>query len=191
MTEANFVPFRVMTGGGGSAKKSLFRSLALNRSDLRKNESRNVECFQLNQYASLLGDIKPVQDKTVSSLKTSNADDKLFLQQIATINALTEKIGSLEKLPKFIIIRMSLTSLIASHPAAVPDALKLLAGATEGLNEAVAEAYANGAVFAVVSVKDDTLSRAKRAEPSGRSDPLVSVCFFGKLISFSDFLLCF
>lgn len=132
--------------------------------------------FQLDQYASQLGDIKPLQDKIVSSLKPSNVDDKLFLQQISTINALTEKIQSLEKLPKFITIRLSLTPLITSHSLvspAVTDAMKLLSNAVQDLSEAAGKAYTDGAVVAVVTVNDDAVTRTKRAVV-GKSDPIVS-----------------
>lgn len=134
--------------------------------------------FQLDQYASQLGDIKPLQDKITSSLKPSNVEDKLFLQQISTINALTEKIQSLEKLPKFITIRLSLTPLITSHTLvspAVTDAMKLLSNAVEALAEATEKAFNNGAVVAVVTVNDDTLTRSKRATAGAKqSDVIVS-----------------
>lgn len=125
-----------------------------------------------------MGDIKPLQDKITSSLKPSNVEDKLFLQQISTINALTEKIQSLEKLPKFITIRLSLTPLITSHTLvspAVTDAMKLLSNAVEDLTEATEKAYNNGAVVAVVTVNDDTLTRSKRATAGAKqSDVIVS-----------------
>lgn len=136
--------------------------------------------FQLDQYASQLGDIKPLQEKIISSLKQSNVEDKLFLQQISTIKALTEKIQSLQKLPKFITIRLSLTPLITSHSLASPavtDAIKLLSNAVEDLSEAVEKAYNNGAVVATVTVVEDTVSRTKRAATGAavKSDPIVSV----------------
>lgn len=124
-----------------------------------------------------MGDIKPLQDKIVSSLKPSNAEDKLFLQQISTINALSEKIQTLEKLPKFITIRLSLAQLISAHTAvspAVTDAMKLLSSAIETLTENAEKAYNNGAVVAVVTVNEEIVARTKRAT-SIRSDPIVSL----------------
>lgn len=130
----------------------------------------------LDQYTALLGDITPISDKMVSSLKPSNAEDKLFLQQISTINALAETIPSLEKLPTFITIRLSLTPIIKSHSlvsAAVTDAQKLLANAIENLSDAAGKAYNDGAVVAVVSVNDDDVNvRQKRNVRVIRSDPL-------------------
>lgn len=136
--------------------------------------------FQLDQYASQLGDIKPLQEKIISSLKQSNVEDKLFLQQLATINALAVKFQTLEKLPTFTIIHISLTPLIASHSLASPavtDAMKLLSNAVEDLCEAAEKAYNNGAVVATVTVVDDVVSRTKRAATGAavKSDPIVSV----------------
>ncbi|KAJ6638286.1 ATPase H(+)-transporting accessory protein 2 [Pseudolycoriella hygida] len=130
----------------------------------------------LDQYASQLGDIKPHIDKIVSSLKPSNVEDKLFLQQISTIQALTDNIKTLDNLPKFITIRLSLTPLISAHTLASPavtDALKLLSNAVQDLTEATVKAYNNNAVVAVVTVVEDAFSRNKRATGSGRqSDPI-------------------
>jgi len=132
----------------------------------------------LDQYTIQLGDIKPVLDKVVSTLKPSNAADKLFLQQIAVINALTDKIQSLEQLPKFITVRLSLTPLIAAHTPtlngvspAVTEALKLLSTAVTAFNDAVDKKYNNLAVFTVVAINDDTNSRSKRAA-NAKSDPI-------------------
>lgn len=146
--------------------------------------------FQLDQYASQLGDIKPLQEKIISSLKPSNVEDKLFLQQISTIKALTEKIQSLEKLPKFITIRLSLTPLITSHSlisSAVTDAMKLLSNAVADLTEATEKAYSNGAVVAVVTVVEDTVTRSKRATVGAKSDAFVSIFSIQTHIPFAYF----
>lgn len=123
-----------------------------------------------------MGDIKPHQDKIVSSLKPSNVEDKLFLQQIATINALTEKLQSLEELPKFLTIRLSMTPLITAHTLASPavtDALKLLSSAIEHFSAAAGKAYDDNIVFAVVTINEDP-TRSKRATTGSRADPIVS-----------------
>ncbi|XP_037030067.1 ATPase H(+)-transporting accessory protein 2 [Bradysia coprophila] len=124
----------------------------------------------LDQYAPLLGDIKPTQEKIVS-LKSSNADEKLYKEQIAIIDAFTAKLESLKPLPIFVTIRLSLTPLTRS--AAITDAQKQLATSIEGLSAAAQKAYNDGAVVAVVTVKDDDVNaRQKRNVRVTRSDPI-------------------
>jgi renin receptor len=123
---------------------------------------------ELDQYA--LGDIKPIQEKIVSSLKPSNAEEKLFLQQIAVMVALAKKIETMPTKPKFITVRLSVKPIIQSASAA--DAQKQLANAIEGLSEAAGKAYDHNAVVCVVTVNDDLNAREKRNVRVVRSDPL-------------------
>jgi len=128
----------------------------------------------IDQYTSELTAIRPHQDKPLSALKPSKAEDKLFLQQIGIINALADKIKSTEKLPKFVTVRLSMTPLIAAHALASPavsEASKLLANAVENLADAAEQAYSLNAVVAVVTINDDVNSRSKRATRQ-LSDPI-------------------
>jgi renin receptor len=126
----------------------------------------------LDQYSSILGDIKPTVGKVLSALKPSNAEHKLFLEQISVIDSLTNKIESLNVLPKYVQIRLSMTPLITSANPAVTDALKQLSASITGLTEAIDRAYNKNAVVAVVTTADDTLTRSKRATSGARVDPI-------------------
>jgi len=166
-----------LIGSGAGAEESLdslvFRVQEHNAEAIDLDLTQGFDV--LDQYASQLGDIKPQVDKIVSSLKPSNVEDKLFLQQISIINSLSEKMPSLEILPRFIVIRLSITPLIAAHTLASPavtDALKKLSDSVENLNEAVGKAYANTAIVAVVTTVEDLLTRSKRATDGTRSDPI-------------------
>lgn len=136
--------------------------------------------MQLDQYTSILGDIKPSLAKTVSALKPSDPAEKLFLEQVAIIDSLSDKIEELneEHLPKYITIRLSLQQLIKSNGLASPavtDAKKRLASAIDRLTASSQKAYNNGAVVAAVTVADDTVARTKRAAGAEvKSDPIVS-----------------
>ncbi|KAG4067977.1 hypothetical protein HA402_010663 [Bradysia odoriphaga] len=124
----------------------------------------------LDQYAHILGDIKPIQEKIVS-LKSSNPEEKLYKEQIAIIDAFSKQLPLLKTLPKFVTIRLSLAALKRS--AAITDAQKQLADSIKSLSENAGKAYKDGAVVAVVTVNDDDVNvRQKRNVRVTRSDPL-------------------
>lgn len=120
--------------------------------------------------------MKPLSDKSVSALKPQlYAEDRLFLDQLDAISALTDKLQSLDELPAFLTVRLSLAPLIAAHkksPSATTEALKLLSAAVDQLTLAAAKAYSRNVLVAVVALKEDTIVRNKRSITSRASDPI-------------------
>lgn len=122
--------------------------------------------------------MKSPSEKSVSALKPQlYAEDRLFLDQLDAITALTDKLQSIDELPAFLTVRLSLASLIAAHkdsPAATTEALKLLSAAVEQLTLAAAKAYSRNVLVAVVALKEDTIVRNKRSVTSRASDPITN-----------------
>lgn len=120
-----------------------------------------------------LYNIKLANEKTTSSLKPQfYAEDKLFLEQIAAINALSEKLASITDLPTLVTIRLSFAPLLSAHltdsPAAITEAQKLLSAAIEQLTAAAEKAYNGNVVVAAITIKDESM-RSKRST-GARSD---------------------
>lgn len=101
-----------------------------------------------------------------SSLKPKDhPEDKLFIEQLAAINELAEKLPTLEDFPIAIKIHISVAPLITAHSLsspAVTDALKLLTLAAENLSNGAKKGY-NGDVVVAVVTNGKQLARAKRA----------------------------
>lgn len=122
--------------------------------------------------------MKPSSDKSVTALKPQlYAEDRLFLDQLDAISALTEKLQSLDELPAFLTVRLSLTPLIAAHkesPAATAEAFKLLSAAVEQLSLAAEKAYSRNVLVAVVALKEDTIARNKRSVTPRAGDTITT-----------------
>lgn len=133
--------------------------------------------MQLNQYNDIFGDFKVKPDKMTSSLKPKDhPEDKLFVEQLAAINELADKLATLEDFPIAIKIHISVAPLIAAHTLsspAVTDALKLLSAAAENLSNGATKGY-NGDVVVAIITNGKQLARSKRAADD-QKDPIVSL----------------
>lgn len=118
-------------------------------------------------------------DKSVSSLKPlSNPEDKLFQEQLAAIRALSKALQTIDELPAFLSVRLSVAALISAHnesPAAVAEAMKLLSVTIEQLNVAAQKRYDGNVLVAVVAATEDPIVRSKRDVSGRTTDPIDDV----------------
>lgn len=136
--------------------------------------------FVVVQSNSIFGNLNTKIGKTVSSLKPqSHAEDKQFLEEIAAINDVADKLSTLSTLPTIIKIHLSLAPLISAHSsssAAVSDALKMLSAAAEKLATSAEKAYDGNAVVTVITNNEH--SRRKRASEIDVSEFRFNSIFF-------------
>jgi renin receptor len=151
---------------------------------IEEHNSETID-FDLNQgldfeqYTTILGDAKFEEPKQTLNLKPQvHPEDKLFLEQIATIKSLAESLATLETVPTLITVRLSLTSFISAHkdksPAAIADAISLLNNAIEELKISAVKAFHSNVLVTVVADKEDIVYREKRAaEATPKQSPQV------------------
>jgi len=161
----------------------------------------------LTPFSNIFGETKPsIAEKTTSSLKPNlHADDKIFLEQIAIINAIADNViiffiyklilyalyltlfsifqlPTVKSLPSLITIRLSLNELLTTHSMSSPsitDALKLLSAATEKLTYAANKAYHNEALVVLLTSKfENDPIRAKRATGETKQDVALDVSIY-------------
>lgn len=107
------------------------------------------------------------------------AEDKLFLEQLAAISALSKRLQSIDELPTFLTVRLSVAALISAHnesPAAVAEAMKLLTATIDQLNVAAQKSYDGNVLVAVVAVTEDPIVRSKRQ--TRQSDTIENVSVY-------------
>lgn len=136
--------------------------------------------YQLGEYNNIFGDLKVKTDDIKTSLKPhENADEKIVLEQIAIINAISKAASNIE-LPAILYIRVTLAPL-AADSAAFAEALRLLVPAMEELSNAFEETT-NGNILSIVyATKAEIHQRSRRAagdEVSQTSIILLYLFFF-------------
>lgn len=118
----------------------------------------------------ILGDFQVESTKKTSDgLKpTERLEDKMFVQQLAALDAIAEKLKSsdVESLPVLMTVRVSLSQIVEAHAGPSPaltDAMKQLTVATDKLMKAAQKGYQGDALVAIVTVGKDELVRNRRA----------------------------
>ncbi|XP_055380968.1 ATPase H(+)-transporting accessory protein 2 [Condylostylus longicornis] len=157
-----------LTGGDSIDSLNTISSTveALNSPTINVDLNRGLD--SLLTYTDVLGNLQiPTTAKYVGNLKPETyPEDKLFLQQIAAIKALSNKLSDIQNKPTLINIRLSLKSIIEAHgpkSPAVAEALKLISKTVEDFSEKSNKAYGGQLLFTVTT--DDSAevsSRQKR-----------------------------
>jgi len=133
------------------------------------NIDLNKGLDSLLTYTDILGNVQILTtSKYTGNLKPDiYPEDKLFLQQIAAINTLSNKMSDIQNKPNFININLSLRPLIEAHglnSPALAEVLKTLTDTIEKFGHKSQKAYEKRVLFTVVT--DDSVrvsSRQKRS----------------------------
>ena len=94
-----------------------------------------------------------------------HSEDKHFLQEIATLNSITEQVGDFIRLPNLFIFRISLNPISSAHGEISPaftEALKMLSDSIRKLSKTVETIYGDDILFVVATTKNDPNVRTKR-----------------------------
>lgn len=132
--------------------------------------------FQVAVISETFGEIKPVAKKiTASGLKPAvNAEDKDFLNKLATIDALSQKLASSDAdkttTPSLILVRLSMASLRNAHqdtPTANAEAADLLAQQLGQFVDAAQKYFGDSVLVASVASTEQFIRhrRDTAAEP--------------------------
>lgn len=133
------------------------------------NVDLNDGIDSLLTYTDLLGKFEiPLKLKSSGSFKPDDyPQDKLFLQQISAIKALSTQMSNIRKKPSLINIRLSLNPLIDAHGADSPiiaEALKTLSETIVNFGEESMKAYENQVLFTVATDNNSDLASRKKRE---------------------------